>query len=138
MLTNSPNLAEVLRRAQCQGLHQHQHLIGGRASACQVYPRKFVALIGVSIEKDIADARWRDGMAANMGVLKSLGVISPEDFQKSMERLLAVVEKVEPPHEPGGSVSFAELYAGRDFVDDMTGMPLDHGMAVTARPGRMK
>ena len=30
-------------------------------------------------------------------------------------------------------MSFAELYAGRDFVDDMTDMPLDHGMAVTAR-----
>ena len=42
-------------------------------------------LIGWSIEKEIADARWRDGMAAKMGVLKSLGVISPEDFQKSME-----------------------------------------------------
>ena len=133
VLTNSPNLAEVLRRAQCQGLHQHQHLIGGRASACQVYPRKFVELIGQSIEKEIADARWRDGMAAKMGMLKSLGVISPEDLQKSMEKLMAAVEKVEQPHESEGSMNFADLYAGREFVDDMTGMPLDHGMAVTAR-----
>ena len=72
-------------------------------------------------------------MAAKMGVLKSLGVINPNDFQKSMEKLMAVVEKVEPPHEPGGSMDFAELYAGREFVDDMTGMSLDHGMAVIAR-----
>ena len=81
VLTDSSNLAEVLRQAQCQGLHQHQHLIGGRASACRVYPRKFVELIGWSIEKEIADARWRDGMSAKMGVLKSLDAISPEDFQ---------------------------------------------------------
>ena len=114
VLTNSPILAEVLRRAQCQGLHRHQHLIGGRASACQVYPRKFVELIGRSFEKEITDARWRDGMAAKMGVLKSLGVINPDDFQKSMEKLMAVVEKVEPPHEPGGSMNFAELHAGRE------------------------
>ena len=72
-------------------------------------------------------------MAKKMGMLKSLGVISPEDFQKSMERLMAAVEKVEPPYEPEGSMNFADLYAGREFVDDMTGMPLDHGMAVTAR-----
>ena len=46
VLTNSANLAEVLRRAQCQGLHKHQHLIGGRAKNCQVYPKQFVELIG--------------------------------------------------------------------------------------------
>ena len=64
VLTNSSNLAEVLRRAQCQNIHQHQHLIGGKASACQIYPRKFVELIGASIQKEIADAQWRDGMAS--------------------------------------------------------------------------
>ena len=30
-------------------------------------------------------------------------------------------------------MDFAELYAGRDFGDDMIGMSLDHGMAVIAR-----
>ena len=72
-------------------------------------------------------------MASKMGVLKSLGIISPEDFQQSMEKLMAVVEKIEPPHEPDVSASFAKLYADHEFVDDMTGMPLDHGMAVAAR-----
>ena len=72
-------------------------------------------------------------MASKMGVLKSLGVISPEEFQQSMERLMAIVEKIEPPHEPEVSVSFAKLYADHEFVDDMTGMPLDHSMAVVAR-----
>ena len=133
VLTNFPNLAEVLRRAQCQKTHQHQQLIGGRAGACQVYPRKFVELIGASIRKEIADAQWRNGIASKLGVLKSLGVINPEDFQQSMEKLMAAIEKIEPPHEPEASVSFAKLYADHEFVDDMTGMPLDHGMAVTAR-----
>ena len=100
--TNSPNLAEVLRRAQRQGLHMHQQLVGGRASGCQVYPRKFVELIVASIQKEIADAKWRNGMVDKVGVLKSLGVINPEDFQKSMERLLAAVGEIEPPREPGG------------------------------------
>ena len=72
-------------------------------------------------------------MVDKMGALKSLGVISPEEFQLTMEKLMAAVEKVEPPHEPDASVSFADIYAGREFVDDKTGMPLDHGMAVLAR-----
>ena len=38
-------------------------------------------------------------MAEKMKSLKSLGVISPEDLQQTMERLMAAVEKVEPPHE---------------------------------------
>ena len=38
VMTNSLNLAEVPRQAQRAGLYKHQHLDGGRASACQVYP----------------------------------------------------------------------------------------------------
>ena len=72
-------------------------------------------------------------MASKLGILKSLGVNNPEEFQQSMERLMAVVEKIEPPHEPEVSASFAKLYADHEFVDDMTGMPLDHSMAVVAR-----
>ena len=43
--TNSANLVEVLRQAQRKGLRRHQHLVGGRASACQVHPQPFVELI---------------------------------------------------------------------------------------------
>ena len=51
VMTNSANLAEVLRQAQCDGLHKHQHLVGGRAAACQVYPQPFVELITEAIKK---------------------------------------------------------------------------------------
>ena len=37
VMTNSANLAELLRQAQRKGMHKHQHLLGGRASGCQVY-----------------------------------------------------------------------------------------------------
>ena len=59
VLTNSANLAEVLRRAQCQGLHRHQHLVGGRAKGCQVYPRTFVELSGDCVQKEIEKEKLR-------------------------------------------------------------------------------
>ena len=98
-----------------------------------MYPRKFVELIGDCIQKEIADAKLRNGTVEKMGVLRSLGVVSQAEFQKSMEALMAAVEKVEPPHEPEGSVRFDELYAGRDFYDDVSGMPLDRKLDTQAR-----
>ena len=141
VLTNSANLAEVLRRAQCQGLHRHQHLINGRAKQCQIYPRRFIELIGDCIQKDIEDAKWRNkiaekivgiqqlgeaerrvsGIAATLPQAASpvglqisyLGSISPVELQESIEALMAAIEKVEPPHEAEGSVKFEKLYAGK-------------------------
>ena len=46
---------------------------------------------------------------------------------------MTAVEKVEPPHEPEGSVRLDELYAGRDFYDDVSGMPLDKKLATQTR-----
>ena len=45
------------------------------------------------------------------------------ELQQSIEALMAAIEKVEPPHEAEGSVKFEELYAGKDFFDDISGMP---------------
>ena len=42
VLTNSVNISEVLRHAQCTRLHRHVHLEGGKAKKCEVYPDKFV------------------------------------------------------------------------------------------------
>ena len=90
VLTNSANLAEVLRRAQCQGLHRHQHLINGRAKDCQVYPRRFIELIGDCIQKEIEDAKWRNKIAEKMvGVPVSyLGSISQVELQTSLEAFM--------------------------------------------------
>lgn len=56
VMTNSANLAEVLRQAQRKGLRKHQRLVGGRVSACQVYPQQFVELIVEAIKKELQDA----------------------------------------------------------------------------------
>ena len=42
VLTNSVAVATLLREAQCDGQHEHEHLLNGRASACQEYPENFV------------------------------------------------------------------------------------------------
>ena len=62
VMTNSSDLAEALRQAQCKGLRKHQHLAQGRASACQVYPQPFIDLIVSVIEKEICDAHLRQKM----------------------------------------------------------------------------
>ena len=60
------------------------------------------------------------------------------DCQKSMEALMSAVEKVEPPHEPEGPLRFDELYAGRDFYDDINDMPLNHELATQARKNEIE
>ena len=50
-MTNSLNLAEVLRQARRNGLHKHQHLAEGRASEYQAYPQQFMKLIAEAIKK---------------------------------------------------------------------------------------
>ena len=45
VMTNSRHLADVLRQAQRNGTHRHEHLVGGKAKQCEVYPEKFARLI---------------------------------------------------------------------------------------------
>ena len=59
VMTNSPNVSEVLRQAQCEGKHTHEQLVGGKANNCEVYPDKFVELVCEGIRKEILDAKWR-------------------------------------------------------------------------------
>ena len=63
VFTNSKNIAEVLRLAQCQGVHAHEPLVGGRAKACEAYPEKFVQLMIEAIKKEIEDAKWTRALA---------------------------------------------------------------------------
>ena len=53
VMTNSSNIGEMLRRAQCDGSHLHGQLIGGKAKACEVYPDPFVELICEGILKEL-------------------------------------------------------------------------------------
>ena len=92
VLTNSANLAEVLRRAQCQGLHRHQHLINGRAKKCKIYPRKFIELIGDCIQKEIEDAKWRNKIAEKMVGISRLG-----EAERSVSGIAAMLPQAASP-----------------------------------------
>ena len=52
-----------------------------------------------------------------------------------VDSLMAAMNRpiVEPPHEPAGSVTLADLYVGCEFYDDISGAPLNHAIATAAR-----
>ena len=50
VMTNSRHLADVLRQAQCDGIHRHEQLVGGKAKQCEVYPEKFARLICAALK----------------------------------------------------------------------------------------
>ena len=54
IMTNSPKIANRLARFQRDGSHWHMPLVNGRASACQVYPRKFCAQICLGLKEELA------------------------------------------------------------------------------------
>ena len=126
VMTNSPNIAEVLRQAQCSGLHRHEHLEGGRAKDCEVYPERFVKLVCEGIRKELADARWRRKVVEDL------------EIGKTIEAIMSAQEKVEPPHKRYAPIEFGHTYEGYDFHDDVSGSKLDHGMAVLARRAEME
>ena len=125
VMTNSPNIAEVLRQAQCSGLHRHVQLDGGKAKACEVYPEKFVKLVCEGIRKELADARWRRKIVEDLAI------------GETIEALMHAQEKVEPPHEQGAPIDCGHIYENRDFYDDISGAKLDHKLAVQARRAEM-
>ena len=124
VMTNSKHLAETLRLAQCDKSHSHVQLVGGKAKQCEVYPEKFAQLICESIKREISDAKWRGQVAEKF------------EIGPTVERLMAVqakMELVEPPHEVEGTTCLRDLYEGQEFVDDVSGLPLDKGLATQAR-----
>ena len=63
VLTNSSNIALLLRGAQCRNDHRHQELLDGRASKCQEYPDKFAKVICEGVKRDLEGMKWRDEMS---------------------------------------------------------------------------
>ena len=45
----------------------------------------------------------------------------------------AKMEHAEPPHEPEGSTRLQDLYAGQEFVDNVSGLHLNKNLAIQAR-----
>ena len=71
-MTNSAHMSRHLQRT-CDGLHSHQHLVGGRCKEAAYYPLPLVKAILMGI-KDTADA---------LAARKS-------ELEQRMERLLAI------------------------------------------------
>ena len=121
ILTNSDATATLLRHAQCLGDHEHVHLVGGKASACQVYPDKFTKAICEGIRRELDTIRWRNEL------FEVLDVTTP--FGKLMNLQEVIEEQVVAPEED----PFARIYEDRDFFDDVHGGLMDKDLATAAR-----
>jgi len=59
ILTNSDSVASLLRDAQCQGDHEHEQLLSGKAGPCQTYPERFCRAVCEGVKHDIDTIRWK-------------------------------------------------------------------------------
>ena len=122
VMTNSTALHSLLVHAQCQGRHAvHADLGNGLASECQVYPDKFCRIICEAIKKELDMVQWRKQ------------VCKTYDISETFERLLSIRAKVEDLAVPPEEDYLKELYEGLEFMDDVTGAPLDKSRAIKAR-----
>ena len=121
VMTNSVHLGRLLRQAQCDGSHVHQHLLDGRAGPCERYPDKFCRLVCQAIKREIRDAKWRKKMCKEFDITEAIG------------RIMAITRKVEELEPPEEKAWFDALYADADFYDDITGSKLDKEAATEAR-----
>ncbi len=124
ILTNSKAIADLLRLAQCRGEHKHQQLLDGKAGPCQTYPEKFCRVICEGIKREINNVKWREEMGKCLDVTSAFG------------RLMALQLKSEEmavPPEEDHMQDFEDLYEGMEFIDDVSGLPLDREEAIKAR-----
>ena len=120
IMTNSPKIANRLARFQRNSSHWHIPLMNGRASACQVYPRKFCAEICLGLKEELAST--------------ALGSVSKLDTLDVVRELLEVFEQHPHDNEAAKEREYMEhLYSGREFFDDVHGKALDKDLAIEAR-----
>ena len=120
ILTNSTAIAMLLEGAQCRNRHVHTQLLGGRAGPCQEYPDEFCRLICTGVKREIDSVEWRNRTQKKF------------DISACFQKLMNIHEHEElatPPDED----PMAELYEGKEFVDDTSGTPLDKTLAIKAR-----
>ena len=125
VMTNSKNIADVLRLAQCSGEHKHVPLLDGKAGPCQGYPEKFVKLVCSGILKEIEDIRWKDRVAKKLDITGPVN--APMEFTEKLEEFPV------PPHEEDDAARFEMLYEDCEFYDDISGAKLDKKLATAAR-----
>ena len=120
VITNSSAIASILRDAQCRGEHKHEQLLDGKAGPCQKYPDKFCRLICEGIRREMDTVEWKNRMKETFDISTSFGKVMA---------LQAKEELATPPEED----PFHQLYEDGEFVDDVSGMPLEKGLAIKAR-----
>ena len=119
IMTNSPLLTEELNKFQCNKEHRHVELTNGRAHKCQIYPDEFCRFVCKTVMKE-----------NNQEEFKTIDMLSDTmkeqnitDVTKEINALMAL--EMPTPHD--------DIYKSFDFVDDITGRPLDHKLASEAR-----
>ena len=121
IMTNSPAITELLREAQCHGRHRHEPLLGGKAGPCQEYPEKFCRLICEGIKREIDTLDWKEKICKAFDISQVFGRLM--SFQAKVDSIANV-----PEENP-----FEHLYDDAEFIDDVTGQPLEKAEAIKAR-----
>ena len=112
-------IANRLARFQCDNSHSHIPLMNGRASACQIYPRRFCSEICLGLKEELT--------------AKQIGEITLD----AIDVIRELMEAYEPhPHDEEAAKDKATmeyLCSGKDFYDDISGKWLDKDRAIEAR-----
>ncbi len=122
VMTNSSMLHTLLVEAQCRGRHeQHGDLRDGKASECQEYPELFCKIICEAVKRELETIEWRNR------------ICKQHDISHVFEKLMSIQKKTEQLATPPEEDHITALYEGLEFIDDVTGAPLDKDKAVQAR-----
>ena len=132
VFTNSDEIAELLKKYQCDGQHRHVQLMGGKAKACEVYPDEFCEKVCEAAMRE--KERMTKGMpaktktreVARLGIMELVRRLDIEEVSNVKDITDMIGSINEGPHE-------ADIYEAFDFVDDVTGKPLNHDLAKAAR-----
>jgi hypothetical protein len=127
VLTNSKHIAAILGKAKCRGQHQHVRLEGGRAAAAQIYPEVFCDAVCHGLKLEMQDSAWLDKVYEQLNITKTV-----EDLMATQ-----VAEVSVPPDEESDLELYKSLYKELEFMDDVSGQPLDKARAVQARKAEM-
>ena len=91
--------------------------MNGRASACQVYPRRFCAQLCLGLKDEL-------GKRA-LGSIQAAPMACAEVFRELLE--------IYEPHPHNDTEHMQYLYSGKEFFDDVHGKWLDKDRAIEAR-----
>ena len=105
-----------LAKFQCDSSHTHIALMNGRASACQVYPRKFCAQLCFGLKDELNE--------------RAIGSI--QAAPSCLDVFKELLEVCEPhPHEDTENMKY--LHSGKEFFDDVHGKWLEKNRRLEIR-----